>query len=292
MRDSVLERVRGLSANAQAVAEAAAVLQMGVPVPVLVATCRVPKQDAHEGLDELLDRGLFVERGGTAGFRHALAVQAVHGSIPLSRRQDLHARAATAVAGQRPTPLGQIAHHRRHAGHHDAWVDAAEKAADQAVALANDAEAERLLEAVLRHVPRQPAEEGGDAPLDPAREGRLAAKLGWAGGYALAADELVGLLRGAADRQPPGPVRGELKYLIGLKLEAAGAPRRPCPPAPPPGRCPASTAPRWRSTRPRRTTSGPPCAGRRPRRRRRCPAASARSGWTPGSRPTLPRACR
>ncbi|NUS06331.1 MAG: AAA family ATPase [Nonomuraea sp.] len=212
VRDSVLERVRDLSANGQAVAEAAAVLQVAVPVRELVATCRVPEQDAHEGLDELLDRGLFVERGGTAGFRHALAVQAVYGSIPLSRRQDLHVRAAKAVAGQSPTPLGQIAHHHRHAGQHDAWVEAAEKAADQAVALANDAEAERLLEAVLRH-----------APLDPAREGRLAAKLGWAGGYALAADELIGLLRGAADRQPPGPVRGELNYLIGLKLEAGGA---------------------------------------------------------------------
>ncbi|MEV3984383.1 AAA family ATPase [Nonomuraea sp. NPDC049758] len=212
VRDSVLERVRGLSANAQAVAEAAAVLRVAVPVPDLVATCRVPEQDAHEGLDELLDRGLFAEHAGTAGFRHALAVQAVYGSIPLPRRQDLHVRAAKAVARQKPTPLGQIAHHHRHAGQHDAWVDAAEKAADRAVALANDAEAERLLEAVLRH-----------APLDPEREGRLAAKLGWAGGYALGADELIGLLRAAAARQPPGPVRGELNYLIGLKLEAGGA---------------------------------------------------------------------
>ncbi|MGW4799101.1 LuxR C-terminal-related transcriptional regulator, partial [Nonomuraea sp. NPDC004297] len=221
VRDSVLERVRRMSANAQAVAEAAAVLQVSVAVPVLTATCRVPERDAHEGLDELLDRGLFTERSGTAGFRHALAVQAVYGSIPLSRRQDLHARAATAVSGQRPTPLGQIAHHHRHAGHHDAWVDAAEQAADQAVALANDAEAERLLAAVLRHEPLAPS---GLTSLDPVREGRLAAKLGWAGGYALGGDELVTLLRRAAERQPPGPVRGELNYLIGVKLEAAGAP--------------------------------------------------------------------
>ncbi|MCC5575532.1 AAA family ATPase [Microtetraspora sp. AC03309] len=229
VRDSVLERVRSLSANAQAVAEAAAVLQVSVAVPVLAATCRVPEQDAHEGLDELLDRGLFAERSGTAGFRHALAVQAVYGSIPLSRRQDLHARAATAVSQQRPTPLGQIAHHHRHAGHDDAWVDAAEKAADQAVALANDAEAERLLAAVLRHEPLAPArptplDSTRQGPLDPVREGRLAAKLGWAGGYALGGDELIALLRRAAERQPPGPVRGELNYLIGLKLEAAGAP--------------------------------------------------------------------
>ncbi|WP_327092594.1 AAA family ATPase [Nonomuraea sp. NBC_01738] len=217
VRDSVLERVRSLSAQAQAVAEAAAVLQVSVPVPVLTATCRLPGQDAHEGLDELLERGLFAERSGTAGFRHALAVQAVYGSIPLSRRQDLHARAATAVAAQQhPTPLGQIAHHHRNAGHDDAWVDAAEKAADQAVALANDAEAERLLAAVLRHEPL--------APLDPAREGRLAAKLGWAGGYALSGDELIALLRRAAARLPSGPARGELNFLVGLKLEAAGAP--------------------------------------------------------------------
>ncbi|GAA3622147.1 hypothetical protein GCM10022419_129780 [Nonomuraea rosea] len=212
VRDSVLERVRGLSGSAQAVAEAAAVLQVPVPVSVLVATCHARPQDARAGLDELLERGLFAERAGAAGFRHMLAVQAVYESVPLSRRQSLHARAATAVSWQRPEPLGQIAHHLRRTGDHAAWVDAAEKAADQAVALANDAEAERLLEAVLRH-----------APLDPAREGRLAVRLGWAAGHTLAPDEVLDLLRGAAARQPAGLVRGELNFLIALELERSGA---------------------------------------------------------------------
>ncbi|MDR8413709.1 AAA family ATPase [Nonomuraea sp. 3-1Str] len=212
VRDSVLERVRGLSASAQAMAEAAAVLQVPVPVSVLVATCHARAQDARAGLDELLERGLFTEGAGAAGFRHMLAVQAVYESVPLPRRQSLHARAAAAVSRQRPEPLGQIAHHLRHAGDHDAWVEAAEKAAAQAVALANDAEAERLLEAVLRH-----------APLDPVRQGRIAVRLGWAAGYALSAGEVIDLLREAAERQPAGPVRGELNFLIGLQLERSGA---------------------------------------------------------------------
>ncbi|MGW0809822.1 helix-turn-helix transcriptional regulator [Nonomuraea sp. NPDC002799] len=212
VRDSVLERVRGLSGDAQAVAEAAAVLQVPVPVSVLVATCHARPEDARAGLDELLERGLFIERAGTAAFRHALAVQAVYESIPLPRRQSLHTRAVAAVSRQRPEPLGQIAHHLRLAGDHDAWVDAAEKAATQAVALANDAEAERLLEAVLRH-----------APLDPAREGRLAVRLGWAAGHTLPPGEVIDLLGGAAARQPAGLVRGELNFLIGLEFERSGA---------------------------------------------------------------------
>ncbi|MFC4122874.1 ATP-binding protein [Nonomuraea zeae] len=212
VRDSVLERVRGLSGSAQAMAEAAAVLQVPVPVSVLVATCHAPPEEARAGLVELLERGLFAERADAVGFRHMLAVQAVYESVPLPRRQALHTRAAAAVSRQRPEPLGQIAHHLRRAGDLDAWVDAAEKAAAQAVALANDAEAERLLEAVLRH-----------APLDPAREGRLAVRLGWAGSYALSAEEVIDLLRGAVERQPAGPVRGELNYLIGLQHERSGA---------------------------------------------------------------------
>jgi hypothetical protein len=38
-------------------------------------------------------------------------------------------------------PLGQVAHHLKHAGRLDDWADAAEQAARQAVNLGNDGEA-------------------------------------------------------------------------------------------------------------------------------------------------------
>lgn len=216
VRDSVLERVSHLTAAARAAVEAAAVLEVLVPVPALVATCRVSRQEALDGLDEALERGLLLEQSGKVGFRHLLAVQAVYDSIPLSRRQDLHSRAASAVRELNPVPLGQVAHHLRHAGLVQDWVEAAEKAADRAIALGDDSEAVRLLEAVLRH-----------APLEDGRRSRLAVKLGWASTDARQEVNVVGLLSDALGRELPRAVRGELLFLLAVNLErAADEPER------------------------------------------------------------------
>ncbi|MEV4186889.1 AAA family ATPase, partial [Streptosporangium canum] len=212
VRDSVLERVSRMSADARAVVEAAAVLQVMAPVSTLVATCRIEREEALAGLDEALERGLFVERTGTVGFRHLLAVQAVYGGISLPRRQDLHARAAAAVRRLRPVPLGQVAHHLRHADQLDAWVDAAEQAADQAIALGDSSEAARLLEAVLRH-----------AELDTERSGELALKLGRAVIRNPRATNVIDLISDVLKKDLPRPVRGELHFLLGLAHETAGS---------------------------------------------------------------------
>ncbi|MEV0420317.1 helix-turn-helix transcriptional regulator [Streptosporangium canum] len=208
VRASVQERVGRLSPAARGVAEAAAALQLASPVAVLTGVTGLSPAEAADGVDEVLDSGLFVERDGTVRFRHVLAAQAVHEGISLGRRQALHAAAATAVRDLRPVPLGRVAYHLRQAGRLGDWVDAAESAADQAFALGDDAEVARLLEDVLRH-----------ADLAPERRAALTIRLGWAASELLHLPDVGDLLTEALDKAPAGAVRGELRFLLGMQLE-------------------------------------------------------------------------
>jgi len=79
-------------------------------------------------VEQALSSGLLAEEGKLIGFRHVLAAEAVHGSGSGPPRQQLHVRAAAALRGNSPAPLGRIAHHLQHAGHLEAWADAAEGA--------------------------------------------------------------------------------------------------------------------------------------------------------------------
>lgn len=211
IRESVLERVNRLSEPARTVVEAAATLHVAVESPVLEATTGVDAGVLLSGLAEALESGLLTETGKTIGFRHVLAAQAVYENIPGPRQRDLHARAAAALAELSPPPLGQVAHHLRHAGRIEQWVVAAERAADQALALGHDAEAVRLLEEVLRHV---------DLPADQA--GRLAIKLGQAAIEALCTQENADLLSDILRRDLSPPVRGELRFRLALLLHELG----------------------------------------------------------------------
>ncbi|MFS8498439.1 MAG: AAA family ATPase [Micromonosporaceae bacterium] len=209
IRDSVLERVSRLSDAARAVVEAAAVLQVSVPAAVVEAVSGTP--DARAGIAEALGSGLLAEDGAAVGFRHLLAAQAVYEDLPGPRRQELHARAATALSDTEPVPLGQVAHHLRYAGQLAEWVVAAERAADQALALGHDAEAARLLEEVLRQV-----------SLDADTAGRLAVKLATCAVDALRSKEVIGLLSDVLRRDLPRSVRGELRFRLALQLHEVG----------------------------------------------------------------------
>ncbi|MFI7423227.1 AAA family ATPase [Nonomuraea sp. NPDC049684] len=211
VRDSVRERVARLPEVARVVAEAAAVLHVPVRLEELAAVSRLTRADTVAGADELLVSGLLVEQAGTVAFRHVLTAQAVYGAIPLGRRQELHARAAAAVRALKPVPLGQEAHHLRRAGRLADWVEAAEQAAEQASHLGDDAEAVRILEDVLRH-----------APLAPERRSRLAVRLGWAAPQVLRPPKVIDLLSQALESEQPGPLRGQLHFLIGLLQERLG----------------------------------------------------------------------
>ncbi|MFD8689429.1 ATP-binding protein [Streptomyces sp. NPDC059651] len=212
VRDSVLERVGRLSPAARAVAETTAVLQEPMPLAVLTAAAPLPPTDTLDGLTEALESGLLEERGTRISFRHMLAVQAVYERIPLPRRQALHTRAADAVRQLTPTPLGQLAHHLREAEQFGPWVDAAERAAEQAASLGDDTEAARLLEDVLR-----------TAPLESGRQITLTVKLGYAASRATQPTDVGDLLAGALSKDPPSSARGQLWFLMGLQYERSGA---------------------------------------------------------------------
>ncbi|MFC7714527.1 helix-turn-helix transcriptional regulator [Nonomuraea recticatena] len=169
------------------------------------------RKEAVAGLDELLVAGLLSERDGLVAFRHVLAAQAVYGGIPLGRRQDLHERASAAMRAVEPVPLGQLAHHLRHAGLLPEWAGVAERAAEQASALGDDAEAVRILEDVLR-----------SAPLEPERRGGLAVRLGWAAAQVLRPPEVVDLLSDALESAARGLQRGQLNFLISMLRERLG----------------------------------------------------------------------
>ncbi|MFI7462336.1 helix-turn-helix transcriptional regulator [Nonomuraea sp. NPDC049646] len=225
LRDSVLERVGRLPAGARAVVEAAAVLQVPVPVAVLVTICGLARADALAGLEEALRSGLLSEhtalprgapdgsaRAAGVGFRHMLALQAVYESIALPRRQVLHGRAAEAVERLRPVPIGQIAHHLRHAGMMEEWARAADRAAAEAGRHGDDSEAARLLGDVLREAPPE-----GELLED------MAVRFGWASVQGLHAQPGFGQMDDLLRRDLAPGVRGELHFLYGLLLERAGA---------------------------------------------------------------------
>lgn len=212
IRDSVLERVGRLSESARRVVEVAATLQTPVPVPALVAA--VPgSPDVMADLAEALRSGLLAEFDGRLGVRHALAAEAVREGFDLLRRQEMHDLAAEALRQMDPVPLGQLAHHLRHAARYDDWVRVAEHAADQAIEIGNEDEAANLLEDVLSRT-----------DLAAETRGRIAVKLGRAALEAARPVRVIPLLTGVLEETDlPAPLRGELRFWLAMLMYLTGA---------------------------------------------------------------------
>ncbi|HUN33537.1 MAG TPA: AAA family ATPase [Trebonia sp.] len=213
IRDPTLQRVAGLSPAARRATEAAAVLRVPSPLPVLLNT--VGRLDgpgeATDAIDQAIDSGLLVEDGDLIGFRHVLAAEAVYENLSQARRRALHRRAADALRGTSPGPLGRIAYHLKHAADLEAWAAAAEAAADQAVALGDEEEAVRLLTEAL-----------AAAPLTSGRRASLAIKLGWAALDTLQASAVIGPVSVALEQSASPHQRAEMQFLLALALGQAG----------------------------------------------------------------------
>lgn len=213
IRDPTLQRVASLPSAARRVIEAAALLHVPSPLPVLLAT--VGRLDDPGGVTAAIERaigsGLLVEHADLIGFRHVLAAEAVYENLSGPRRLELHGRAADALRRTSPAPLGRIAHHLKHAADPAAWVDAAEAAADQAIALGHEQEATRLLTEVL-----------DGAPLAAGRRGDLAIKLGWAALDTLYASAAIVPLSQALEESASAEQRAELQFVLALGLGQAG----------------------------------------------------------------------
>lgn len=209
IREHIRERASRLPATAPPVLETAAVLQRAAPDWLITAVAARPSGEVATALTAAITAGVLVEQPAGIAFRHTLAAQAIYQDTPGPRRRELHARAAAALRGLVPPPLGQIAHHLRRTGQLASWADAAEQAADQAVALGHHDEAARLLEELLR-----------EAPLEPHRRGRLAVQLGWAVTQMLHPTPVTDLLaRVVEEPDLPAPVRGELRLLLAVGLD-------------------------------------------------------------------------
>jgi DNA-binding CsgD family transcriptional regulator/tetratricopeptide (TPR) repeat protein len=214
VRDAVLERAGRLSADAQAVLQAAAVLTEAADEATLAAVAEISPERAVAALVTALDSGLLGEEGGgTFAFRHALAAQAVREAIPAPLRSRMHLRAAQVLEALPQPPAVRLARHFREAGQTGAWCRYAEQAADLALASGDDRAAVALLYEVITA--------GGLLPPDIVR---LARKIP---APALAAEDtyqgLTAALRAALAVSTAAPqVRGLIQYQLSRFLSGVG----------------------------------------------------------------------
>lgn len=213
VRDTVLERLRRLKADARRVVRAAAVVESSADEEILRAVADLAAPSVAEGLEQAVESGLLREEpDGRVRFRHDLARQAVYEAVPGPTRRAMHLATSRALERVAPKPLGRLAHHYREAGEAEAWMRYAEAAADRAMATGEDVGAARLLREVLEGARR-----------DPSARARLAVKLGQAALNGLDPGVAWSLLRGILDDENlPRSTRGELRLLLGLVLLRAG----------------------------------------------------------------------
>jgi DNA-binding CsgD family transcriptional regulator/tetratricopeptide (TPR) repeat protein len=130
VRQVIGSRLARLSAPANALLQAAAVLSAGFRFELLVALDGGTAAALLAPLEEVLAAGLLQERAGGFDFAHALTRQTIGEQLSLPRRQHLHLQAAEAIervyAGNLDPHVAALAEHYRLAG---AMADA-EKAVD------------------------------------------------------------------------------------------------------------------------------------------------------------------
>lgn len=206
VRRAVLERFEPLGGDARSIARAAAVLGGPADEELLCQVAGIPASRATKGLVGALDAGVLEEQvRALYGFRHVLAMQAVHEDVPTPLRRCFHLRAARALQSRcEPRPLAQIAHHFKEAGRPRQWVRYAELAAEAAHGVADDRSAAALLTEALQ------------APALPrAARVRMARALGIAALYSTSAQAAIAALERVLEVESlPTGVRGELRFSL------------------------------------------------------------------------------
>lgn len=114
IRDSVQERARRLSAAAQRILQAAAVLSDPATGSALATLAGLEPDETAAGLAGAVGSGLLREDGtGRVMFRHVLAATALYESIPAPLRADMHRRAVLVLQAAPVPPLAQLIRHCR-----------------------------------------------------------------------------------------------------------------------------------------------------------------------------------
>jgi DNA-binding CsgD family transcriptional regulator/tetratricopeptide (TPR) repeat protein len=146
VRDAVLARVARLSAAAQEVLAAAAVIGFHAEIEVLVAVSGQPM----DALDECLAAGVLRDGSTEVVFRHELAREAVAASLLPGRRRALHSAAYAALRASARVDDRRLAHHAASAGDGPSVLVHAPRAATLAAALGAHREAAEHYRAALR----------------------------------------------------------------------------------------------------------------------------------------------
>lgn len=214
LRDSVLQRVGLLGADARLLTQAAAVLELPAQAELLAEVAGLSPTRGSIGLSGALLSALVQEvKPGLYALLHALAGRIVYDALPTPERRMLHLRAAKALEARGdPLPFALLAHHFEQAGRVPRWLHYAERASDASAAMGDDRGAAALLEEALV-APKIPA----------ATRTRMTLKLGDAalfGRVPLCA--IAHLERALADRALPSGMRGELRFCLARLLYLAG----------------------------------------------------------------------
>ncbi len=141
----VRTRLSQLPGTAHQVVQTAAVLEADFDFGTLRRTSGRGEEEILDGLDALLDAGVFIEREGHYEFAHPLVALIVRDDMSTARRSFLHRRAAEALeatyAGRLALVAGQLARHYAQAGRPTKSAHYAELAAERALELSAPAEA-------------------------------------------------------------------------------------------------------------------------------------------------------
>jgi DNA-binding SARP family transcriptional activator len=155
MRGLLEARLAGLGAMARQLVETAAVIGRSFGLDTVRAASGRSDEEAVDGLDELVARGLVRElrSAGEPGydFTHAKLRALVYEEIGLARRRLLHRRVADALAPATPGPEGAapVAQHLRLAGDHAGAAERYREAGEHAASLLAHADALEHLDAAL-----------------------------------------------------------------------------------------------------------------------------------------------
>ncbi|NUP50513.1 MAG: AAA family ATPase, partial [Catenulispora sp.] len=209
LRESLSERLVSLSPDGLAVVESAAVLAVPATEELLAHVADLTDEDEAKALMEALNASVLQEVSPAHyAFRHVLAQQVVYQQIAGPRRTRLHRRAKAVLESLTSPPLVQVAHHAFALGDKDAWLECAEAAANQAVALGDAGTAATLFHQILdqRELP---------TPI----RSRVAIGLALiaANGVDYTADAAL-LRRMLTDPQLPTATRGEIRLALGLLI--------------------------------------------------------------------------
>ncbi len=157
LADLIAARLAHLPAEAQQVAQAAAVLNPDFALETLRRTSGRSEEEVLDGLDALLSANILAESSDSYTFVHPLIASVVESGMSQARRQFLHKRAATIreqTHAQRLEAIaGRLVTHYRIAGDIYHAAEYADLAADYAQSLAATTEALAFRRTALELVP-------------------------------------------------------------------------------------------------------------------------------------------